>query len=107
MTTAEIALASEEVIAIVCANIPASTSPTRPCGSRLVPAGRTTATGRPGPAAARGAAHIGKNRTSGQTRYRTAEESAALRAWPPVGAAMYRWARFHVPPLYGQRLDDE
>src|SRR4051812_35976173 len=97
--TDEIVLVSDVVMAIVAANIEASTSPTSPTGKNFCVSKTYDWLGSARFGSSSGAAHIGKNRKKGHTRYNAPESSAELRALVAEGAPMYRAARFHVPPL--------
>ena len=67
-TTEEMALASDDVMAMVCENMPARTRPMRPAGSRVVASSAYDWSGLARPGRMIGAAHIGKKRMRGQMR---------------------------------------
>src|SRR5258708_27504137 len=67
-TTAEVAFASDDVIAMVWAKRPASTSPTSPWGKSLPTNKAYDCEGSERCGSSSGAAHIGKNNTSGHAK---------------------------------------
>ena len=89
VTTAAIALASEEHMAMVCEKKPTTTSPNRPCGSSCSairpyesdPSGFLACT-------RSGETHIGKNSTAGQTSHSTADSRAERVASRALRVAM-------------------
>ncbi len=51
------------------------------------------------PGSRMGAAHMGKNKTRGHSRYSRPEKIIERRASRPLGVEIMRMARFQVPPL--------
>src|SRR5699024_2637318 len=97
--TADIVLASEEVIDIVAANNPDKTKPTNPAGSNSIANNPYELSGLSIPGIIRGAAHIGKNIIRGNIRYNTPDKYARFFAILPEGDEIYLAAKFQAPPL--------
>lgn len=105
VNTAEMALASEEHMAMVCEKKPTMTRPSRPCGSsRSVSSAYASEASGFRVSTSSGATHIGKKRTAGQTNHSAADSRADRLASRALRVAMKRWAWFHMPPLYSKVL---
>src|SRR5699024_4968663 len=97
--TADIVLASEEVIDIVAANNPDKTKPINPAGSNSIANKPYELSGLSIHGIISGAAHIGKNIIKGKIRYKIPDKYALFLATFPEGDEIYLAAKFQVPPL--------
>ena len=96
--TADMVLESEATIVNVFAKIEAKTSPTNPGGRNFITIREYDVVGFSRFGKKSGAANIGKNRISGQIRYKLADKIEAFLALLPDDVDINRVARFHVPP---------
>ena len=96
--TAEIVFESDATMVNVLAKIDARTKPTSPGGKNFITISEYEVVGSAKSGKKIGAANIGKNKISGQSRYKPADKIEAFLALLPDDVDIKRVARFQVPP---------